>query len=264
MKNLLTIGISTIEKNYHDALEVALRLIEETPDTVCFLLINQNRKRESVEILSPRLKVIHTVSTGLSVSRNIAISNCSTKWLWIQDDDIEIDCLNIEHYLLPLLNEPNVHLILAQVGSKEKKNSLYKDYSYQKKHSRLNAVKISSIEIIIDVSFIKFNTLEFDERLGLGTSLPCCEENLFVYKVFKSTNNIKYLKAPICYHTTVIENRNIDMQKNLVAKGFFLAHLPFYYSIPILSLWTFKFSRDVPLVKALKSLCKGFFQGKFR
>lgn len=260
MKNLLTIGISTVNKNYSDLLERLNNILAELPPTIDILIVNQNDLYESIESLSSRVSVIYSKSKGLSKSRNLLLQNCGSRWLWIQDDDLEIDVPNFKKLLLSLEGELG-NLILGQVGSLENRTKKYKDYSFHNQHKVLNALKISSIEIIVNCEFIRESGVRFNENLGLGSPLPCCEENLFIWDCFNVTNDIRYESSTLCYHTTLLENRNIDIEKNTVAKGFFLSFLPLYYSVPIFIRWTFKFTGQQSLYSTVKSLLKGILLG---
>ena len=64
--------------------------------------------------------------------------------------------------------------------SKGYNKKLYKKYSNRKKINRLNALKVSSIEIVASKNKIDKYSISFNENFGLGSKYPICEENLFL------------------------------------------------------------------------------------
>ncbi|WP_335911001.1 glycosyltransferase family A protein [Shewanella indica] len=255
---MINISISTMDRNFGNTLEV-VSLLSRKNKKINFLIICQKSSSNVDYNLSNNLRIIKTTSVGLSKSRNLAIESVNTGWIWFQDDDIKLDESKLEKIIDELYcYKPDLYFI--KIGSLENKNEYYKNYSFFEKHSYLNFLKVSSIEIVANIEFIKNNNLKFNESLGLGTTLPCCEENKFIYDCFLRTRNVKYSDIKACYHTTLIENRNIDIRRNLIAKGYFLRIIPFYIALPLLFRWSFKFSKKSELkpFSCLRYLIQGY------
>ncbi|MBI9069912.1 MAG: glycosyltransferase [Salinivirgaceae bacterium] len=231
--------------------------MDKFPPYVFFLVVSQKEDSYKEEQINSRIKLILDNSVGLSKSRNIIIKNVETKWLWIQDDDISLNFKEFEQ-LLSLLKGEVSDAVFIKVLSCENTAEYYKSYTFHKKHSLLNALKISSIEILVNVDFIKKNKITFNEKLGLGTNMPCCEENKFVLDIFKESESVSYFDVAPCSHTTLIENRNIDHEKRFVARGYFLHYLPVYISSILLLRWAWNIRCDLTLSKKLSLMLKSY------
>ena len=111
------------------------------------------------------------------------------------------------------------------------------NYTFHKTHRLTNSLKISSIEIVVRREFVNDNNIKFDTNLGLGTDLPCGEENKFVLNLFQSNAKVRYLDLATCFHTTVLEGRKIDQLGRFSARGYLLRFYPFYISFPLMIRW---------------------------
>lgn len=225
-----------------------------------FLIISQGEEYDLVEIKSDVLTIIKSTTIGLSKSRNIAIENINSGWIWFQDDDIQLNIDNIDT-LHDIILEKKSDIYFVKIGSLEQKDALYKSYSHYKKHSRFNFLKISSIEIIVNAEFVKENQIKFDESLGLGTQLPCCEENKFILDCFNHSASIFYVDCVACYHTTLLSNRNIDYMKSMQAKGYLLSFVPHWLAIFLFIRWGIRFSKisELSLFMCFRLLLQGYF-----
>jgi len=256
MDFMLTIGISTIKHNLNNLLDEIRIIQRELKSPVRFLIVSQRESVDEIIDVNDTVSLIKSTTSGLSVSRNIVIKNCSTTWLWFQDDDIHLDFENVDELYLKL-NENKNDVILAKIGSLENQSELYKKYKFHDFHTWFNMLKISSIEIIVKMSFLSKNKLFFDEMFGLGAKYPCCEENIFMIDCYNSGAGFHYYPSVLCYHTTILESRNIDFEKNYFAKGVFLKKIPLYISVPLIIKWTFK-SNTIDKGKIFLNLFKGF------
>lgn len=257
---MLTIGISTVASY----LPELLGKISDCPvfksNDVDFLIVSQKESENKIVNLNEKIKIIYSTSIGLSKSRNLVIENCHKDWLWFQDDDIVLNEDSVFNLMLKLECCKD-DIVLTKVGSLECPDKLYKSYKFHNNHSMLNMLKVSSIEIIVSVSFLKINAIKFNEDFGLGTSMPCCEENIFLLDCFHASGSFKYLDIVCCFHTTNLELRNISYEKNLFAKGKFLSMLPFYIATPLLLKWTFM-KTDLKKGQQFRLLAKGLIEGK--
>lgn len=255
--NKLTIAISTVKVQRDVVIKKINSLSDATRKVVSFLVISQ-LEDEYENALIDGVKVIKLTNKGLSKSRNVAIKETCTEWVWFQDDDFSINEIQLSSFLeSSLTNDTDIALI--RIGSLENREKYYKNYVGYSKFTRLLSLKVSSIEIIAKVKFIKENTIEFDERLGLGTELPCCEENQFMLDSFDKGANIHFCNQTLCYHTTLPENRNLDYVKNLQAKGYFLKNFSIPIALVLIFKWTFTIKTKFNCFKNLKLLLKGFF-----
>lgn len=252
----LTIAISTVKAQRNAVIEKINTLSDVTKKKVKFLVISQ-LEDEYENALVDGIKIIKLTSKGLSKSRNVAIRETYTEWVWFQDDDFSINEIQLSSFLDSSLTS-SIDIALIRIGSLENREKYYKNYGDYSKFTRLLSLKVSSIEIIAKVNFIKENKIEFDEKLGLGTELPCCEENKFMLDSFDKGANIYFCSKTICYHTTLPENRNVDYAKNLQAKGFFLKNFSFPLALILILKWAFTIKSKFNFLKNLKLLIKGF------
>ncbi|MGR5452163.1 glycosyltransferase [Vibrio sp. PNB22_3_1] len=256
---MLTIGVSTVSNSLVRVLEYIDFNIDKVGENVRFLVCSQRDSLDQTEDLHPRVKLIRTKESGLSRSRNAILRDCSTKWLWVQDDDIELDFEHLER-LVEELKSSHGDLCFVKVRSLEKPKEFYKSYDFHKKHTRLNALKISSIEIVVNAEFCRNNQVWFDENLGLGTKLPCGEENKFILELFSCSPCISYLDVSPCFHTTILERRNIDQNSRFRARGYLLSFMPLYFVVPLLIRWTFRLCPQIKWHKKMSLMVAGYFR----
>ncbi len=258
--NKLTIAISTVKVSENSELINKVKCYEELLGSdVFFLIISQKETCDKVENISDKISICYSQESGLSKSRNLAIDKCNTDWVWFQDDDIELDLLGTKNLVANLKNE--LDFCFGRVGSLEQRDEFYKNYNFQMSDSILNALKISSIEIVAKVSFLRRYNVKFNENLGLGTALPSCEENLFLLNAFKLTPNYTFLKDVCCYHTTLEDSRDIDHLGRFKARGYLLRHLPIYYSLPLLLRWSFRKAGKISRYKRAKLMINSYLMG---
>jgi glycosyltransferase involved in cell wall biosynthesis len=253
---LLTVAISTVKSERDNVLIKINNLSVETKNFLDFLVISQFEDEYENSLVGD-VRVVKLKSKGLSKSRNVAIKETSTEWVWFQDDDFSINESEL-FFLVSCLSKGAIDIALIRIGSLENNDKYYKNYIDYSKYTRLLSLKVSSIEIIARVSFIRDKEIFFDEKLGLGTELPCCEENQFMLDSFDRGGSIKFLNRTLCYHTTLAENRKIDYVQNLKAKGYFLRGLPFYISLLLIIRWSFTLNTKLNFFQNFKLLTKGY------
>ncbi|HBL03382.1 MAG TPA: hypothetical protein DDZ61_12345 [Aeromonas salmonicida] len=256
---MITIAIATMSASLENTIKKTFDLLSKSR-RYRFLIISQGEECDLVEIKSDVLTIIKSTTIGLSKSRNIAIENVNSGWIWFQDDDIQLNIDNID-ILHDIILEKKSDIYFVKIGSLEQKDALYKSYSHYKKHSRFNFLKISSIEIIVNAEFVKENQIKFDENLGLGTQLPCCEENKFILDCFNHSASIFYVDCVACYHTTLLSNRNIDYMNSMQAKGYLLSFVPHWLAIVLFIRWGVRFSKisELSLFMCFRLLLQGYF-----
>lgn len=253
---LLTLAISTVKSERDSVLEKIKNLSDATKELLDFLVISQFES-EYQNCLIEGIKVVKLTGKGLSKSRNYAIKEVSTEWVWFQDDDFVLNEKELP-FLVSSLAKADFDIALIRIGSLENSSKYYKNYIDYSKYTRLLSLKVSSIEIIARVKFTREKEILFNEMLGLGTELPCCEENQFMLDSFDRGGAIVFLNRILCYHTTLAENRNIDYTKNLKAKGYFLQNLPTYISLPLMFKWAFTLNTNLGFLQNIKLLTNGF------
>jgi glycosyltransferase involved in cell wall biosynthesis len=257
-KNILTIAISTIFDNRERLINYLFGISDRVPSSIIFLVISQLEKNNYREHVSENIKLITSTDKGLSKSRNIAIDDCSTEWIWFQDDDIELLTDSLQK-LVKFLSGYSGDFVLGKVLSSENEDNFFKDYSRYYVRSDFLAFRVSSIEMISKVEFLRPKKIRFDENLGLGAYLPSCEENLFFYDSIRR-NHGKYtiLDFPVCCHTTNIDTRKINQAGRYKARGYLLAKIRSHVSPFILIWWSVRPALDgVPRLVRLCLMLSG-------
>lgn len=256
---MLTIAISTVAASLNKLTDYVQKNIDKIDSRVNFLICSQREPINTVTHLSERVKVIKSTESGLSRSRNMLLTNIQSKWLWIQDDDIELEFEALQQ-LVDILHNSNDDLHFIKVKSLENHSAFYKNYAFHSSHKFTNSLKISSIEIIVRQEFVNANNIKFDTKLGLGTQLPCCEENKFVLDLFKSDAKVSYLDIATCYHTTNIENRDINHAGRFRARGYLLRFYPFYIRFALMLRWAIKIPAELSFYVKMKLMLKNYIR----
>ena len=256
---ILTIAISTMKPGKAGLLKNLIEeMIPKVHSEILFLVISQNEDKDKIMNLNDRLLLIESSTTGLSRSRNLAIKHVLTDWLWFQDDDITLNYNNLNEIIEKQILSSKIDFVFGKVHSLENHGLPYKNYSYTRQHSRFNAFKISSIEILVRSHFLKNNNLSFCTKLGLGSELTCCEENLFLFNAFKKTERCYYHGLELSYHTTKLETRNFNHESNLKARGYLLGKIAEPWIWLVLLKWAFKFKEPNSFRDRVCLLHEGF------
>ncbi|WP_318476254.1 glycosyltransferase [Photobacterium leiognathi] len=255
---LLDICISTNGQCIQSLIRKLDEYIKHLPNSVFFLVVNQN-DCDHIEYINERLIILNSTTKGLSVSRNLAISYSESEWVWFQDDDIELNIENVTKFLDEIALDRS-DFYICQIGSLENRKEKYKQYKKLNMEMFLNSLKVSSIEIIAKKN--KINGIKFNEELGLGTSMPCCEENLFILNAMKNKLKISQYNNVLCYHTCVDLFRMKKNKGHYIARGYLLSNLNVFLSFFVLVRWSIREINKFGFFRALYFMIVGFKKGK--
>jgi glycosyltransferase involved in cell wall biosynthesis len=160
--------------------------------------VNQTKLNEDLVSDVEGIRVINSREFGLSKSRNLAIENATGDILVIADDDIEYLPGFDKTILKAYETYPEASLISFQFL--DEKGKLAKLYPRYTGYISSNKRPLSSVEISIRREDIIQNEIWFDKRFGLGTSLPCSEEQLFKQDIIIQGLKAAYIDQPILSH----------------------------------------------------------------
>lgn len=157
-------------------------------------------------------------SRGLSISRNTAISKSNARFGWILDDDVQV-CKDGILSLLATLREINIIGALSckftdEFGRTRKK---YEEVAFT--HTRSSVMKVSSIEIVLNLDFIKEKGIEFDTQFGLGSRYPSGEENIILTDIISAGGRVEYLPLTLCFHPLETSSSILYSDVQWQAKG---------------------------------------------
>lgn len=178
-----------------------------------YLLIHQVTNGQNysdfVRSLPSNVRYIESNEIGLSKSRNLAIENAKSDYLWIMDDDVDIydEALSYIYRLITKYNESPL-LIVSHTLKKDAVETKEKI----KKVNIVSAAGICSIDMIIKISALK--NVRFNTEFGLGTKYPSGEEYIFACELIRSGGKI-YKSNKICsFHPEIAINNNTYPNKD--------------------------------------------------
>lgn len=206
MNNSCTIIISTMGRRINTL------SIPNLCENIFYIIVHQSHKSTAlspymVEILERSdVAYYENDSLGLSISRNFGISKATTQYAHITDDDTVIDVAK----LVSLIQVARADEVAVATGRFIYENGLfpkkYKDVSYT--HNKFTAAKVSSVEVVINVDLIRNFSIEFDERFGLGSSLPSGEEYIYITDCLKRDLKCKFYPITLCTHPTMTSGQD--------------------------------------------------------
>ena len=183
MNELITVSISTFENRIINALELSKSFLNYGFNV---LIVHQSNKAYDGDMCG--VNYIHTQTKGVTKSRNIAINNVKTKYMWFMDDDITIVDEDIKRvgYIVGENNDNTlIFRVVDEYGCLRKR---YKKGGFN--NNKFSILNTGTIEILVDVEFIKNNGVLFPEDLGAGASLPLGDESVFLSRILERNGKI--------------------------------------------------------------------------
>lgn len=146
-------------------------------------------------------KVSYIVSheTGLSKSRNLALENTSSDYLWIMDDDVLINDFAYDFIFECISNYPECGILVVSHSHKKV------DFLPGEKIEFINEFKatcVSSIDMILNINKIK--GVRFNEKFGLGAIYPSGEEFIFTCRLLKQKIEVIKFRRVCSYHPELV------------------------------------------------------------
>lgn len=182
-------------------IEVLLSCLENNPSalfekanisTDCVIVNQCDEDSERVINKTPNVKVVNSSSRGLSKSRNVALSKATADIGVITDDDVVF----FDDYEL-IIKEAFGHFKDADIIVFDIENWKSSFFEKPKKLNWLYSLKISSIQLVVNIKSIHESGILFDPNLGAGSGNGAGEETKFVYDCFKKGLNIYYYPKAI-------------------------------------------------------------------
>ncbi|HFI0140765.1 TPA: glycosyltransferase [Streptococcus suis] len=186
----LQVCISTMNSTYDDFKD----LIKKIPN---ILIINQCPNQLDGSIKKKYFDNgiwIDYDEIGLSKSRNLALKEATSKYIYLTDDDIDISD-NFYNHLQEILTKNDYDFYAFIVEGKNRKFKNDKPYSYE--INKLDSIKFSSVQLIFKRKFLIDNSIFFDENFGTGAFYRMGEENILLIDVLKKGAKGKYFPIKI-------------------------------------------------------------------
>ena len=210
----LSIVISTIDKNFKKFLNnFQFEKLKNADEVI--IIVQGTEKLVSHSALAS-FNVIVEKSYGLSLSRNIGIENSSSDFIWFLDDDIYLFDYSVDKIKDHLSKNLSIDLFTIRLECFDKKS--YKKYPNKKILSRLNALRISSVELIVSKKFVMRNNVRFNKNLGLGSKFPSTEENIFFLDVFDRGGKVFHYPEFLIKHE-YIDRKTYHFKNEFILKA---------------------------------------------
>ena len=198
---------------------------------------------------------------GLSKSRNLAIKNSSANIGLISDDDmLYVD--NYEQIITDAyLKYPDADIIAFIVEHENKK--FEKSPFKEGKLNFIKSLRISSVQMTINLDSIKKKNVSFDENFGSGSKYFMGEENIFISDCFKKKMKIYYIPQKIGTLRVINESRwfkGYNKDFFIVKGAVFYRMSKIFYHLLILQFAIRKkklYQKEMTLMQALKAMFKG-------
>jgi glycosyltransferase involved in cell wall biosynthesis len=202
------------------------------------------------------ISYIYSSELGLSRSRNIGINSCLTKYAHILDDDVKVHDINNLISLINDFDRYNAEVLISRVITDE--STLFKNYPDDcYKYTLLSCASVSSIEMAVNVEFLRLHNINFDKNFGLGTSLPSGEEFIFLTDCLEKGAKIKHREKIIFSHENITSGKDFFSTTNkLNAKKYMFERVFGKFYRMNLALF---FLKKTPLLLRNKMASKAFY-----
>lgn len=134
-------------------------------------------------IFPSNVQLINSESIGVTITRNIALEQCSTKWLWFMDDDVYIPKESIDRLLklLPIHEDTDVLVTAVNFGVTKKSRTFVGSTS-----SIFSVFSVGTIQIICCPMIARKCGCFFPTNMGAGSQYPVCDEPVFLSRMLKN------------------------------------------------------------------------------
>jgi len=173
---------------------------------------------QSTATASPRVRVFDYAESGLSRSRNRALSNAGADIAVIADDDVRHPPAAPARVAAAFAAHPQADIITFQAQTPA--GAPFKRYpAHARRHTVRSVMRVSSWEIALRLESIRAAGLRFDERFGLGAEFPTGEENIFLVDALRRGLAVRYQPQVIAIHPAASSGADLSTAAAVRAKG---------------------------------------------
>jgi len=252
----LSIIISALGSNLNKINHWISSDILEKVNEIIIVVQNSKGYEKEINILKNLgCKLIIDNKIGLSRSRNIGIKNSNSDYFWILDDDIYTDKAMIDSIIGSI--EDNVSDIYTFRIAKNKAGELYKKYSNKKYLDKLHILRVSSIEIVVSKKIINKYSIFFNEKFGIGSEYPICEETLFLLEHLNQGLKIMHIPKVIVVHEDLSARFKPIVNNALIAQGYLCKKLGII-GFALIIRWYFRVLIKYRKIFAIRYLIRGY------
>jgi hypothetical protein len=149
----------------------------------------------------PNCDYIASETRGLSVSRNLIIKNCNTKFVLISDDDVDWP-KDLSETLGKVVHcSPDIGAIIGRAANTMGEN--FHNYPKNRGTKTWHDFGVSSIEIVLNVPLLREKDILFDENFGLGSEFPSGEELILLADIRKSSERVLFVDNIFAKHSEI-------------------------------------------------------------
>jgi len=134
---------------------------------------------------------------GVALSRNKAIANTKTDWIWFMDDDVFIPESSITHALSLIEKAGSLDVFISSVKSPD--GAILKKYNVNQSNKIRTVLNVGTIQIIANINQIKKANARFPINMGAGTENNLCDEPVFLNRLLKNTKDLNFIFSPALY-----------------------------------------------------------------
>jgi glycosyltransferase involved in cell wall biosynthesis len=187
-------------------------------------------------------------SLGLSRSRNLALSNVTTTWALLCDDDV---WLNESGYsemnrLLAHNDGPGSGGVLVQLEKENQEpwrryGELTKEIRGTSVRAKLDIQKVNSMELVLHAKNLGKHGISFREKWGLGTQpAPGGEEVLLMNDALESGLHFKRLPVPVRIHPDESSGSSVNLTNAFIQGSTCVLIFPAWLYLGLTCWLTFK------------------------
>lgn len=206
-------------------------------------------------------KIFTSLTSGLSVNRNIALSQASAPLLLISDDDTDYTADGLRAVIESFAENPDSDLLAFRYDS-SKFPKFYPD-SPVSLNKCPKGYYVSSIEIAMRRASVQ-GKIWFNENFGIGAPFPAGEEDIFLRDCLDRGLKGTFIPKTIARHDgTTTGDRNLMLPSRPFTKGAVFLHLyPCQWPLRMLVLAL----REIPLwrkgiVPSPLDFCRNWLKG---
>ncbi|MDE1330730.1 glycosyltransferase family 2 protein [Vibrio aestuarianus] len=154
-------------------------------DDLDYLVVHQMTNNQDYSLFQSKLPDNVTYKqvfgAGLSKSRNLLLDEAHADFIWIMDDDVQIDSC-AKQYLNRLIEQ---YSDCALISVSHAKTPLATPLNVKaKKLNCITAASVSSIDMVLQPKALQ--GVRFNENFGLGAKYPIGEEYIFICDLLRS------------------------------------------------------------------------------
>jgi hypothetical protein len=166
------------------------------------------------------VRLIKNLDIGVARSRNEAIKECATRWLWFADDDISYlsGTLSEVSDNLGKLDDQSYKIIITSVA--DSKGYIWKrPVSFNRLFFYPSISGVGTIQIIVDVNFVRKKGIYFPIDMGLGSKYPACDEPVFLGSLLSVGAKATCWKSTCVVHPIFSSGSNWEIEGAAEARG---------------------------------------------